>query len=161
MLNTITRQLASKIRIHRNITIHRTYSDFIKYDRIKNIGSVILNRPKQLNAFTGDMAESLISKLKEFECDDKVKAVVIKSNDNRAFCCGGDIKRLHHLISQENWDVLFKSQGTFLLNKNAQKSIFLYKEHKYRLFYVEEGYFIIKMKIVLISLFFINMFFIH
>ncbi len=60
-----------------------------------DIGSIILNRPKSLNALTGDMCKSLREKLIEWQRDDALKAVVIRGAGDRAFCAGGDIRTLY------------------------------------------------------------------
>ena len=55
------------------------------------LGVITLNRPKRLNALTQDMTETLEAQLDEWANDDAVKAVLIQSNSEKAFCAGGDI----------------------------------------------------------------------
>lgn len=57
-------------------------------------GILILNRPKALNAVNPDMAHILYSQLKVWDSDSEIKMVVIKSSSEKAFCAGGDVKRL-------------------------------------------------------------------
>jgi len=56
-----------------------------------------LNSPKTLNALTQDMVEQLHLQLREWAADDRVLAVVLGGEGERALCAGGDIKRLHDL----------------------------------------------------------------
>ncbi|OJD14923.1 hypothetical protein AJ78_04782 [Emergomyces pasteurianus Ep9510] len=50
-----------------------------------------LNRPDKLNAFTGTMAEELISFFNTVDADDRVKAIVM-TGAGRAFCAGADLE---------------------------------------------------------------------
>jgi enoyl-CoA hydratase/carnithine racemase len=54
---------------------------------------VTLNRPDKLNAFTGTMAEELVSIFNTVDVDDRVKVVVVAgSKGSRAFCAGADLE---------------------------------------------------------------------
>ena len=60
---------------------------------IKNhIGFITLDRPKALNALSLDMIRALTTLLREWQANDDVFAVVIRSSSQRAFCAGGDIR---------------------------------------------------------------------
>lgn len=56
---------------------------------------VTLNRPKALNALTHEMALALETRLKRYAGDDSVQAVLVRGAGERAFCAGGDIRRLY------------------------------------------------------------------
>jgi len=56
-----------------------------------------LNSPKTLNALTQDMVEQLHHQLREWAADERILAVVLGGEGERALCAGGDIKRLHEL----------------------------------------------------------------
>lgn len=60
-----------------------------------NVGCVTLNRPQTLNAMTTHMCQQLDEKLKQWETDKAIKAVVIRGNGERAFCAGGDIRHFY------------------------------------------------------------------
>jgi len=60
-----------------------------------NVGHVLLNRPKALNALSFDMCIALDEKLKIWETQSDIKAVVIQGAGDRAFCAGGDIRRVY------------------------------------------------------------------
>ncbi|ODH17067.1 hypothetical protein ACO22_06291, partial [Paracoccidioides brasiliensis] len=50
-----------------------------------------LNRPNKLNAFTGTMAEELVSFFNTVDVDDRVKVIVV-TGAGRAFCAGADLE---------------------------------------------------------------------
>jgi enoyl-CoA hydratase/carnithine racemase len=58
------------------------------------LGKVLLNRPKALNALTLDMCHALEAALRAWAVDDGIAAVVVKGAGDKAFCAGGDIRRL-------------------------------------------------------------------
>lgn len=61
----------------------------------KQVGRIRLNRPKALNALNFNMAEIIFSALKEWRNDDAIKAVLIDSQGERAFCAGGDVAEVY------------------------------------------------------------------
>ena len=62
------------------------------------LGVVTLNRSRALNALTYDMFLALEDQLLKWRDNDQIKAVLVKSNSDRAFCAGGDIRAVY-----ENW----------------------------------------------------------
>lgn len=62
-----------------------------------NIGEIFLNRPKALNALTRDMCIAIRTQLNEWENNSTIKAVIIKGAGDRAFCAGGDIRKMYEL----------------------------------------------------------------
>jgi len=67
----------------------------ILFERAGRLGKVILNRPQALNALTHAMCVDLHAQLRAWAADDGVKAVLIRGAGDRAFCAGGDIRRLY------------------------------------------------------------------
>jgi enoyl-CoA hydratase len=57
------------------------------------VGVVLLNRPKQLNALSGELMGELVSVLPELDEDAEVRAIVLGGNE-RAFAAGADIAEL-------------------------------------------------------------------
>jgi enoyl-CoA hydratase len=55
------------------------------------LGIATLNRPKRLNALSHEMIQALETQLDQWAQDSTVKAVLIQSNSEKAFCAGGDI----------------------------------------------------------------------
>ena len=58
------------------------------------VGSIVLNRPRALNALTLDMIRRMTATLEAWEADDKVKMIIVKGEGDRAFCSGGDVKSI-------------------------------------------------------------------
>ncbi len=61
------------------------------------VAFMTLNRPKALNALNLDMIRAMDPKLKEYAADPAIKAVVLQGAGDRAFCAGGDVRRLAEL----------------------------------------------------------------
>ncbi|CAN1849396.1 3-hydroxyisobutyryl-CoA hydrolase-like protein 1, mitochondrial [Linum perenne] len=66
--------------------------------------TAILNRPSSLNALNPVMGARLNRLYKSWEDDPDIGFVAMKKGSGRAFCAGGDIVALHHLISQGKLD---------------------------------------------------------
>jgi enoyl-CoA hydratase len=63
--------------------------------RQNGLARVLLNRPEALNALTHEMCVALDAKLQEWAGADEVKAVLVEGAGGRAFCAGGDIRKLY------------------------------------------------------------------
>jgi enoyl-CoA hydratase len=57
-------------------------------------GVIVLNRPKALNALTGGMVEAMRHALEAWRDDPEVTRVVVAGSGEKAFCAGGDIRRI-------------------------------------------------------------------
>lgn len=62
-----------------------------------HIGFMTLDRAKALNALSLDMIRALTALLREWQANEDVFAVVIRSSSQRAFCAGGDIRFFHEV----------------------------------------------------------------
>ena len=51
---------------------------------------ITLNRPEQLNAFTGTMLTELLAAFDQADADDAVRAIIV-TGAGRAFCAGADL----------------------------------------------------------------------
>lgn len=69
-------------------------SNDILFSVQNGIGIIQLNRPQALNALTHDMCIPLEQHLRSWAKDAAVKAVIIKGSGEKAFCAGGDIRKL-------------------------------------------------------------------
>ncbi|PKH65225.1 enoyl-CoA hydratase/isomerase family protein [Psychrobacter sp. 4Dc] len=63
------------------------------------IGVMTLNTPKSLNALSVDMCQLLSAQLEQWQADDQVVALVLKGAGDKAFCAGGDIRKLYDSMS--------------------------------------------------------------
>lgn len=62
----------------------------IVYEYRKNVAWIIINRPKQYNAFTTNTLKELCFALEKAELDENVRVVVLRGAGDKAFCSGGD-----------------------------------------------------------------------
>jgi enoyl-CoA hydratase len=64
-------------------------------ERFVDAGTALvrLNRPKQLNALSGELREQLAATLEQLDADDGVRAIVVTGNE-RAFAAGVDISEM-------------------------------------------------------------------
>ncbi len=60
-----------------------------------HVGHLTLNRPAGLNAVTLEMVRLLHQQLSAWAADPQIHAVVLRANDEKAFCAGGDIRSLY------------------------------------------------------------------
>ncbi len=73
--------------------------DEIRITRSGDLVVVTLDRPRALNALTASMCRVLDDGLRSWREDREVGAVLIKGVGDRAFCAGGDIRKLHDQLS--------------------------------------------------------------
>jgi enoyl-CoA hydratase len=66
-------------------------------ERRGRAGVIVLNRPKALNALTLTMVRLIAAALDEWDGDGAVDRIVLLGAGERAFCAGGDIRRLYEL----------------------------------------------------------------
>ena len=80
------------------------------YFEVENsIGHIWLNSPKTLNALSIEMIISMTEKLEVWEEDSSVKAVIMLSTSDRAFCAGGDVVSLYNaMVENKNAGEFFK-----------------------------------------------------
>ena len=62
-------------------------------ERDGRVAVVLLNRPKQLNALSGELMGELVAALRQLDDDAEVRAIVLGGNE-RAFAAGADIAEL-------------------------------------------------------------------
>ncbi len=63
------------------------------------IGIMTLNTPKSLNALSVEMCQLLAEQLEQWQSDDQIVALVLKGAGDKAFCAGGDIRKLYDSMS--------------------------------------------------------------
>jgi enoyl-CoA hydratase len=67
--------------------------EVVRVERDGRVGVVLLNRPKQLNALSGELMAALVGALGELDADPDVRCIVVGGNE-RAFAAGADIAEL-------------------------------------------------------------------
>ncbi|TBW39732.1 enoyl-CoA hydratase/isomerase family protein [Siculibacillus lacustris] len=72
-------------------------TDEIKFERRGRAGVVILDRPKALNALNRAMVRAMKAQLDAWVVDPNIGQVLLTSTSEKAFCAGGDIRRIHDM----------------------------------------------------------------
>ena len=62
-------------------------------ERDGRVGVVLMNRPKQLNALSGELMGAFVGALQELDADPEIRAIVLGGGE-RAFAAGADITEL-------------------------------------------------------------------
>ena len=70
-------------------------SDDILFKQEGGVGTVTLNRPRALNAFTLGMYRRLDPVLRSWEADPTIRAVLVRGAGERAFSAGGDVRAIY------------------------------------------------------------------
>ena len=70
-------------------------SDDVLIEQLSHLGILTLNRPEALNALTLSMIKTLRAQLLAWLSDSSIHAVIIRSAGGKAFCAGGDVRRLY------------------------------------------------------------------
>jgi enoyl-CoA hydratase len=70
-----------------------TPGDTVVLERDARVGVVLMNRPKQLNALSGELMSAVVAALQELDADPEIRAIVLGGGE-RAFAAGADIAEL-------------------------------------------------------------------
>ncbi|GAM24834.1 hypothetical protein SAMD00019534_080090 [Acytostelium subglobosum LB1] len=62
----------------------------------KRVGIIQFNRPTSMNSISDKLVDEFLDALNRLDNDGRVNSIIITGND-RAFCCGADIKELVHV----------------------------------------------------------------
>ena len=81
----------------------------ILYQVVGNVGQIILNRPKKLNALDRASVRELREILEKFAKDSEVCFVILRSNIEKAFCAGGDLLSDKKILEEQNTLLQVKS----------------------------------------------------
>ena len=65
----------------------------LRYDVTDHVATITLDRPDARNAYSEHMVDSLVQALKFADRDPEIRAIVL-TGAGRAFCAGGDLKRM-------------------------------------------------------------------
>lgn len=69
--------------------------DTLTTDSGHTIATLTLNDPKALNALSTDMCQSVRKQLNAWRDDDNIVAVLLQGSGDKAFCAGGNIRKLY------------------------------------------------------------------
>lgn len=67
----------------------------VVFDVSDGVGTILLNRPKAINALSHEMTREIDARLIEWESDPTVRTVLLKGAGDRGLCAGGDIVSIY------------------------------------------------------------------
>eukprot|EP00262_Sarcandra_glabra_P014442 TRINITY_DN4232_c0_g1_i1.p1 TRINITY_DN4232_c0_g1~~TRINITY_DN4232_c0_g1_i1.p1 ORF type:complete len:379 (-),score=74.59 TRINITY_DN4232_c0_g1_i1:452-1588(-) len=91
-------------------------SEQILVEENSYVRTIVLNRPRQLNALSFQMISQLLKIFIAYEEDPNVKLVIVKGK-GRAFCAGGDVAAVARVVAEGHWSfgaTFFRKE--FILN---------------------------------------------
>jgi len=74
----------------------------------EGVATLLLNRPRQYNALSGDLLQALHAELDNLAADASVRVVLV-TGAGSAFCSGHDLKEMRGLASRDQVQLLFAS----------------------------------------------------
>jgi enoyl-CoA hydratase len=86
-------------------------TDEIQLSEAGGLATIVLDRPKALNALTLEMIRAMAQKLDAWEDDDAIKAVVVKGAGEKAFCAGGDVRALWYTMMEADGNGGYRYKG--------------------------------------------------
>jgi enoyl-CoA hydratase/carnithine racemase len=79
--------------------VSKNYHPDLIVEEAKNGWRIVrLNRPKSLHALDESIVTALLEVFQDFHADDNVKAIWLDSTTPKAFCAGGDVRKLRQLV---------------------------------------------------------------
>jgi len=100
----------------------------IRYEVADGIATITLNRPDQLNAFTGTMMNEIIDAFDRTDADDDVR-VVVMTGAGRGFCAGADLSSGGATFARGGSDIKTKVEGV-PRDGGGMVSLRIYESHK-------------------------------
>ncbi|ONK11877.1 enoyl-CoA hydratase-related protein [Streptomyces sp. MP131-18] len=79
----------------------RRYGEWVVVQRDGHVAEVRLDRPRAMNAISTELARCLTAACADLAADRSVRAVVLASTQERAFCVGADLKERNGLSDAE------------------------------------------------------------
>lgn len=92
-------------------------TDDIRFEIRGRAGIVVLDRPKALNALDIGMVTAMYAQLADWAHHSRVAHVVLTSSSEKAFCAGGDIRRIHDMGRAKEPNLTDFFQAEYRLNR--------------------------------------------
>lgn len=99
--------------------------DDILFERRGALGIATLNRPQALNAVTLGMFRAFAPRLDEWARDPGVGAVLLRGAGERAFCSGGDVRRIYDARGRPT------APGDYKFDMFREEYLFIQKLHRF------------------------------
>lgn len=71
-------------------------------DRQRGLGTITLNRPRQLNALTLEMVHIIAETLEAWRTDGDITSVLMVGAGDRGFCAGGDVRVIRDMLASDH-----------------------------------------------------------
>lgn len=88
-----SRQIASRLYVSQ-MNLSQLSNSEIELTKKNQVGYILLNRPKQLNAMNLSMVKQMQKQIEHCENDKDIKCIMVKGSGETAFCAGGDVKTI-------------------------------------------------------------------
>lgn len=94
--------------------------------RDNGVATITLNRPKAINSLTYDMLLPIRQKLHEWDRNEDICLVLLKSAGSKGFCAGGDIKTLYQ--AKESPEALKAAESFFEEEYKTDHSVYQFSK---------------------------------
>ena len=74
--------------------MHMSETQEVIFEVAGPVGHIRLNKPETLNSLTPAMCAAMHETLEAWAADDRIRVVVVTGEGERAFCAGGDVRRV-------------------------------------------------------------------
>ena len=96
---------------------------YVVYEKQNQVATIVLNRPKSLNALNTALLTELRTALKDAEVDAAVRVIVITGAGDKAFCAGVDVAEIVEKSSEEARAFSQWVQAVFTLIEELKKPV--------------------------------------
>jgi enoyl-CoA hydratase/carnithine racemase len=69
-------------------------SDPVRYEVVRGVAWLTIDRPEARNALSGGVRDGLFAGVRRFNDDEQARVLVLTGAGDRAFCAGGDLKEM-------------------------------------------------------------------
>lgn len=94
-----------------------TGTDEVLFTREAQVGRIMLNRPRAINALTMDMVEAIKVQLSLWSDDERVSVVSIQGAGDRGLCAGGDVRRIREGLLEGTADPVEFWRAEYAVNE--------------------------------------------
>jgi enoyl-CoA hydratase len=95
----------------------------IIYEKKEGIATIILNRPKALNAFSKEVIEEILRAFEDVRTDEKIRVVVLTGAGEKAFSAGADIKAMTGMTALKARELSSMGERLCVAIENLEKPV--------------------------------------
>jgi enoyl-CoA hydratase len=93
----------------------------VTFRESRGVGFITLNRPRARNALTTPMVLAMDERLRAWESDDNVRAVLIRGAGDHGLCAGGDVKAMRSSAIAHDGEVVEFFRAEYRLNGHISR----------------------------------------